>query len=63
MKKIFFTILITGFLIVGADVQAASIGDSRVFNVDDYYDIISRRELTGILQEISSRAYFYVDEN
>jgi hypothetical protein len=63
MKKIFFTILITGFLIIAVDVQAASIGDSRVFNVDNYYDVIGRNELTGILQKISSRAYFYVDEN
>lgn len=63
MKKIFFTILIIGFLTVATNIQAASIGDSRVFNVDTYYDIIGRNELTGILQEISSKAYFYVDEN
>ena len=63
MKKIFFTILIVGFLTVAIDVRAASIGDSRVFNVDTYYDVISRNELTGILQEISAKAYFYADKN
>jgi len=63
MKKVFFAILITGFLTIAIDIYGASIGDSRVFNVDSSYDIISRSELTGVLQEISSQAYFYVDEN
>lgn len=45
------------------NVEAASTGESRVFNVDSSYDVIGRKELTGVLQKVSTRAYFYFDEN
>jgi len=47
----------------GINVEAASTGESRVFNVDSSYDVIGRKELTGVLQKMSTRAYFYLDEN
>ena len=47
----------------GINIEAASTGESRVFNVDPSYDVIGRKELTGVLEKMSPKAYFYLDEN
>lgn len=63
MRKFIFVILIIVFLGVGFSADAASIGEKRTFNVDSSYDIIGREEVTGVLQRVGRKAYFYVDEN
>jgi hypothetical protein len=63
MKKIIFIITFVLISSFSFGVQAASIGDSRSFNVDQSYDIIGREKVTAFIQEISARAYFYLDEN
>ncbi|MBU3942521.1 peptidoglycan-binding protein [Patescibacteria group bacterium] len=64
MKRRFFIILtIAVFLGIGSTTEAASIGEKRSFYVDRSYDIIARQEITGVLQEVGRKAYFYIDEN
>lgn len=40
---------------------ADTLGDSRVFNVDSYYDVSGRTKITANLKYVSDRAYFYVE--
>lgn len=63
MKKYTFFILLIVFLGVGFNADAASIGEKRTFNIDSSYDIIGRKEVTGVLQRVGRKAYFYTDEN
>ena len=61
MRK--YIILLTIFLLAGASVEAASVGERRTLYVDSTYDVIDRKEVSGLLQKISKRAYFYFDTN
>ncbi len=63
MKRFFLILTITVFLGIGSTTDAASIGEKRSFYVDRSYDIIARQQVTGVLQEIGRKAYFYIDEN
>lgn len=63
MRKVIFITSLIIFVIVGVEAQAATIGDSRSFNVDSSYDIIAREQITSVIEEISRRAYFYCDDN
>jgi hypothetical protein len=63
MRKIIFFAFLSILLMTAINVEAASTGESRVFNIDPSYDVIGRKELTGVLQKMSTRAYFYFDEN
>ena len=63
MRKIIFFAFLSILLMTAINIEAASMGESRVFNVDPGYDVIGRKELTGVLQKMNSKAYFYLDEN
>jgi len=64
MTKSFKIIIIaTILLFVPIFAQAVSLGDSQDFNIDSSFDIRGREQITGVVKEISSRAYFYCDDN
>ncbi len=51
------------FLSLPVFVSAVSLGEKADFFVDSTYDLSEREEISAILQRISPKAYFYVDNN
>jgi len=62
MKKIVFTASLILFLVVGFGVNADTVGEKRVFNIDPSYDLSEREELTAVLVKVTPELYFYADE-
>jgi len=66
MKFLRLNILIIVALImpffVFSDVSADTIGQSQIFKVNSKYDQLSRTSLVATLRNISSHAYFYVED-
>lgn len=63
MRKIIkIIILVVVFSGIAFNVEAAQLGESRVFNVDPSYDLEEREQITAVLRSASSQLYFYVDE-
>jgi len=60
-----FKIIFVGiiFLSLPVFVSAISLGERADFFVDPTYDLSEREEISAILQKISPKAYFYVDNN
>lgn len=61
MKKYLFGYCLIFFITGFVSVQAASLGEEVVFNVDSEYDPLSRSQVTATLRAIGDRVYFYVD--
>ncbi len=59
-KLIFITII---FLSLPVFVSAVSLGQRTDFYVDPNYDLFQRGEISAILQKISPKAYFYIDND
>ncbi|MCH8741611.1 hypothetical protein IH779_01805 [Patescibacteria group bacterium] len=62
--KLYFTAI--GMLVVGgcffsSPVYSATLGESKSFYIDSSYDISGREKTTAVLQRISNRLYFYID--
>jgi len=60
LKIIFVGIV---FLILPVFASAISLGEKVDFFVDPTYDLSQREEISAILQRISPKAYFYVDDD
>ncbi len=61
MKKLI--IIITAFLLLSPVVATAeNLGENRVFFVDSSYDLAKRTSIRAVLLKVSSKAYFYVDQ-
>jgi len=62
-RKTRFKILFVGiiFLSLPGFVLAVSLGEKADFFVDPTYDLSQREEISATLQRISSKAYFYID--
>ena len=59
---ILFLIFFFGFLVYSS-VSAATIGETRNFNLDSSYDSQKRKEISATLILESSKLYFYVDSS
>jgi len=63
MKKILCVGLVILFLTIATNVAADVVGERRTFFVDQSYDFSGREEVRGILVKVSSKLYFYIDED
>ena len=61
-KKLILIFLGMLFLVFPALVRADYLGQRVNFFIDPYYDLEKREKTSAILQKVSSRAYFYIDE-
>lgn len=61
--KIFFFAAVLAAIFSFNSALADSLGESRVFNVDSYYDASGRTQITANLKYVSEHAYFYVEND
>lgn len=63
MKK--YILIIAILLCVGLPgmVKAETVGEKRVFFVDQSHDINAREKITAVLVKVTSKVYFYADES
>ena len=62
-KKFLLFVVISTIIFSGVFVEAATLGETRDFYVDSYYDISGRKEISATLQRISNQLYFYIDNS
>jgi len=63
MKKYIFLISLIIFGGIAFGVEADTVGEKNNFYIDSEYDSSGRTELKAVLVKVTSKAYFYVDEN
>ncbi|HEY4475076.1 MAG TPA: hypothetical protein VJC06_04075 [Candidatus Paceibacterota bacterium] len=58
---IFVSFLLVSFFALASGAVADTIGQTQIFNVNSKYDQFSRSSLVATLRNVSSHAYFYVE--
>lgn len=63
MKKYILIIVISLCLGASSLAQAETVGEKRVFFVDQNHDATAREKVTAVLVKVTSKVYFYADES
>jgi len=64
-RKFLLTLLLSGglFIVLSTPILAAEIGDKINFFVDSFYDSKSRTEVSATLKNVSTKTYFYIEDD
>jgi len=60
-KNLIKILVLFSFLAIGIRAEATQIGESQIFNVDPFYDLSERSQITATLVKTTSQLYFYID--